>query len=423
MAGKKKSAKNRKRSSSKEDSRSRKGYDSADRGGAAGQKSSAEAGKKHRKRKKKHTGLKILLLVIEILVILLLIAGLYVWSKLDAIERTDLDEEEISSSISEEIDEELVQGYTNIALFGLDNRSSGNLDSGLSDSIMVVSINNETQEIRLISVYRDTYLAQGDSDNYSYRKANAAYSNDGPTGAIKMLNTNLDLDITDYVTVDMYALAEVVDLVGGVEITVTSAEIGYLNDYIDATSEIVEKSSSHIYSAGTYVLDGVQATAYCRIRYTSGGDFTRAQRQRTVLAQLFKAARSSSLTTINSIIDTVLPDIETSLTNAEILAMAAKITSYTLADTSGFPFDVTTATYDSVGSVDVPCTLESNVIKLHAFLFPELEYEPSLTVQAISDTIIQKTGKTEEDAVDYGLDDDDLADETEDAGSDEETSE
>ena len=422
MAGKKKSAKNRKRSSSKEDSRSRKGYDSAD-SGAAGQRNTAKAGKKHRKRKKKHTGLKILLLIIEILVILLLIAGLYVWSKLDAIERTDLDEEEISSSISEEIDEELVQGYTNIALFGLDNRSSGNLDSGLSDSIMVVSINNETQEIRLISVYRDTYLAQGDSDNYSYRKANAAYSNDGPTGAIKMLNTNLDLDITDYVTVDMYALAEVVDLVGGVEITVTSAEIGYLNDYIDATSEIVGKSSSHIYSAGTYVLDGVQATAYCRIRYTSGGDFTRAQRQRTVLAQLFKAARSSSLTTINSIIDTVLPDIETSLTNAEILAMAAKITSYTLADTSGFPFDVTTATYDSVGSVDVPCTLESNVIKLHAFLFPELEYEPSLTVQAISDTIIQKTGKTEEDAVDYGLDDDDLADETEDAGSDEETSE
>lgn len=380
-------------------------------GRTSGRISSGHAGKKRKKHRKRGIG-KIIFLILEILVILVLAAGLYIWSKLDELNRTVVDEEAVG--ISEEIDEDLVQGYTNIALFGLDTRDSdASLATGRSDTIMVVSINNDTSEIRMISVYRDTYLGIDDGEgNLSYLKANSAYASYGAEGAIRMLNQNLDLDITDYVTVDFYALVEVVDLMGGVELEITEAEAEVINKWIDATAEIVGVESSHISGAGTYLCDGVQTTAYCRIRSTSGGDFTRAQRQRTVLAQLFKSARTSSLTTLNSVIDAVLPDVETSLSNAEILSLASHLVSYSLADTSGFPFDLTTATYDSVGSVDVPCTLETNVTQLYAFFFEEEDYKPSSTVQSISDTIIMYTGIYEDDAVDYGIEDDGLADES-----------
>ena len=380
--------------------------------------SSASSQTKHRRRsrRRRRRGIgRIFLLIFEILLVVVLIAALYIWSKLDELDRTEVDESGVG--ISEDIDEELMQGYTNIALFGLDNRDEES--TGRSDTIMVVSINNDTSEIRMISVYRDTYVAISDDDgDFSYRKANAAYALYGAEGAIRMLNQNLDLDITDYVTVDFYALVEVVDLLGGIELEITEAEAKVINKWIAQTSEIVGVESSSISGAGTYLCDGVQATAYCRIRSTSGGDFTRAQRQRTVLAQLFKKARSSSLSTINSIIDAVLPDVETSLSNAEILTMASSLMSYSLADTSGFPFDLTTATYNTVGSVDVACTLESNVVALYEFLFDEEDYYPSSTVREISDTIISYTGLTEENAVDYGIDEDDLADETEEDSED-----
>ena len=412
MAKKKNTARSTGKGKSGGSARASKSYDS----GRDVSKNHSGTGnrKTHRKKKRRKRGIgKIVFLVIEILVILILIAALYVWSKLDEMNRTTVDETAVG--ISDEIDEELMQGYTNIALFGLDTRDSdASLATGRSDTIMVVSINNDTSEIRMISVYRDTYLGIDDGEgNLSYQKANAAYASYGAEGAMRMLNQNLDLDITDYVTVDFYALVEVVDLMGGVELEITEAEAEVINKWIDATAEIVGVESSHIDGAGTYLCDGVQATAYCRIRSTSGGDFTRAQRQRTVLAQLFKSARSSSLTTLNSVIDAVLPDVETSLTNAEIVTLASHLANYSLADTSGFPFDLTTATYDSVGSVDVPCTLETNVTQLYEFFFEEVDYVPSSTVQEISYTIIMNTGIYEDDAVDYGIEDDGLSDESE----------
>lgn len=414
MAKKKNAGRTGSKGSKGKTARTSKSYDTGKNGyrQTSVKNTAGHTGKKKKKRRRRRIG-KIIFLILEILVILVLIAGLYIWSKLDELNRTTVDE--TSVGISEEIDEELVQGYTNIALFGLDTRDSdASLATGRSDTIMVVSINNDTSEIRMISVYRDTYLGIDDGEgNLSYKKANSAYASYGAEGAIRMLNQNLDLDITDYVTVDFYALVEVVDLMGGVELEITEAEAEVINKWIDATSEIVGVESSHISGAGTYVCDGVQATAYCRIRSTSGGDFTRAQRQRKVLAQLFKSARSSSLSTLNSVIDAVLPDVETSLSNAEILSLASRLVNYSLADTSGFPFDLTTATYDTVGSVDVPCTLATNVTQLYEFFFEEEDYEPSSTVQNISYTIIMNTGIYEDDAVDYGIEDDELADESE----------
>ena len=364
-----------------------------------------------RKRRKR----KLVLFIIEIIVFLVLLLALFFWLKLQKINHTSLDEEALGA-----VDSELLTGYTNIALFGLDNRSMGNLSSGNSDVIMVMSIDNSSGEINLVSVYRDTFLAQSESDSdtsYSYRKANAAFSNGGVEEAIRMLNTNLDLNITDYVTVDFQALIDAIDIVGGVEITLTDSEVSLINTYIDELEEWTGGSSTHISSAGTYTLDGIQATAYCRIRHTGNGDFGRAQRQRKVLAGLFSKVKSSGLVTANKVIDAVLPEVETSLTSTEIVALATKVIGYDIGNTSGFPFDLVTGSYTGVGSIDIPCTLESNVTELYSFLFGVDDYTPSETVQEISSYIENYTGKSESDAVDYGIEDDELS--TSDDSSDE----
>ncbi len=360
----------------------------------------------HRKRRRKKR--KVIILIIELIIFLLLVGALYVWAKLNLIKRdTSIDVANVG--ISEEVkSNETTKGYTNIALFGLDNRSNGNLSKGLSDVIMVCSINNDNGEIKLLSVFRDTYLAQG-SDNSTYAKANAAYSTGGPEKAIHMLNTNLDLDITDYVTVDFYAVTEAVDLVGGVEVDVTEDEVDYVNGYAESVAEVTGKELNYITGPGLQTLDGVQATAYCRIRYTSGGDFTRAQRQRTVLSQIFKKAKKLNAVELNNFVDTILPDIQTSMTNTEILSFATKASTYKLADSTGFPFDVYATDVSEKGSVDVPCTLSSNVTKMYEFLYGQTDYVPSSTVQSISDHIVNETGYTEDSAADYGIKDDGLS--------------
>ena len=365
---------------------------------------SSRSHNKRRRRKKR----KIIILIIELIVFLLLVAALYVWAKLNLIKRdTSIDVANVG--ISDEVqNNETTKGYTNIALFGLDNRSNGNLSKGLSDVIMVCSINNDTGDIKLLSVFRDTYLAQG-TDNSTYAKANAAYSTGGPEKAIHMLNSNLDLDITDYVTVDFYAVTEAVDLVGGVEVDVTEDEVDYVNGYAESVAEVTGKELNYISGPGLQTLDGVQATAYCRIRYTSGGDFTRAQRQRTVLSQIFKKAKTLNAVELDNFVNTILPDIQTSMTNTEILSFATKASSYKLADTTGFPFDVYATDVSEKGSVDVPCTLSSNVTKMYEFLYGQTDYVPSSTVQEISDHIVSETGYTEENAADYGVGDDNLS--------------
>ncbi len=376
---------------------------------------SSRSHNKRRRRKKR----KIIILIIELIVFLLLVAALYVWAKLNLIKRdTSIDVANVG--ISDEVqNNETTKGYTNIALFGLDNRSNGNLSKGLSDVIMVCSINNDTGDIKLLSVFRDTYLAQG-TDNSTYAKANAAYSTGGPEKAIHMLNSNLDLDITDYVTVDFYAVTEAVDLVGGVEVDVIEDEVDYVNGYAESVAEVTGKELNYISGPGLQTLDGVQATAYCRIRYTSGGDFTRAQRQRTVLSQIFKKAKTLNAVELDNFVNTILPDIQTSMTNTEILSFATKASSYKLADTTGFPFDVYATDVSEKGSVDVPCTLSSNVTKMYEFLYGQTDYVPSSTVQEISDHIVSETGYTEENAADYGIEDDNLS-ETDTSGSGEST--
>ncbi|MCD8301103.1 MAG: LCP family protein [Clostridiales bacterium] len=361
---------------------------------------------------------KFVVFIIELVILALVVAALYFYQKVDQIEVQEIDEGKITVNELDEITAEIQQGYTTIAVFGLDNRSQSSVEQGNSDVIMLININNDTNEVSLVSVYRDTYLnvASASSSEYEFRKCNSAYAYGGVEQAITMLNRNLDLDIDDYITVDFQAVADAIDILGGVDIEIEdNSELKYLNQYITATNKILGTSSSQVSSVGLQHLDGVQAVAYTRIRYTSGGDFKRAYRQRVVIKAMMDEAKSANFSQYTQLIDAVFPYISTDMTQAQLLSMVQSVLNYDISGSRGFPFEKTTITIsDSVGSVDVPCDLVTNVKELHEYLFENEEYTPSATVQEYSDYIIQMTGKTTADAINDEFSNEDGYEETED---------
>ena len=338
--------------------------------------------RKRRKRKRR----RILVLVIEVIVLAALSVVAYGIFKLGSLNHLSLNVD--NNGWTQE-------GYTNIALFGTDSREGAaeNGEPVRSDTIIVASLNNETKEVKLVSVYRDTMLEQ---EGQHYDKANVAYAQGGPEETVNMLNRNLDLDIEDYVSVNFLAMADVVDALDGVDIELTDEEVVHMNNYCVETSEVTGKSYERIEPevGGTYHLNGVQAVSYARIRYTAGGDFTRTERQRLLIEKVVEKAKDAGIVKINEIIDAVLPEVSTSLSASEILQMAVGVFDYTLGDSKGFPFD--SATPESVpgysGSYVVPVGLENNVIQLHEFLFPDEEYTPTEKLTSISDNIAYITG-------------------------------
>lgn len=357
--------------------------------------------KEHKKIKKAKRKRKLIaMLAVEFVLILVLGVCVFGLSKIGKLQNLGVDPDEVGQN--EDMDAntaELLKGYTNIALFGLGSRTPGSLGEGeLSDTIIIASINNETKEVRLMSVYRDTYLNRADD---TYGKCNAAYSKGGPKQAMEMLNTNLDLNIKYYVSIDFTALIKTVDLLGGVEIDVKEEEIDAINGYMYETTEIAEKAeddsinpyNDFITEPGLQTLYGVQATAYCRIRKVGNNDFERTERQRRVIEQIVEKAKSAGLGTINSIIDEVFPLIATNIPQTTLIGMAASMMSYELGESSGFPSYRSDARMDGQ-QVVVPADLVANVTELHKFLFDEDDYYPSPTVLEINDKIIADTGVT-----------------------------
>lgn len=325
-------------------------------------------------------------------------------SKMTKIETTELDTDKLNIA---ETSEEQETGYLNVALFGLDSRE-GDLGKGnRSDTMMIASLNKATGEVKLVSVYRDTLL---ELDDGSYNKANAAYAFGGPEGAISMINRNMDMDISKYVTVNFNALVDVIDALGGFDMTLTHDEVVHMNNYCVETSEVTGKDYEKIEpeEEGTYHLNGVQVVSYARIRYTGGGDFERTSRQRRVLALIAEKAQSASFSTLNKIIDKVFPQVSTNFTIAEMIAYAKDIAKYKLGDSMGFPDNNSFDMLDVVGSVVIPETLTSNVEDVHKFLFGDDGYTISSNITDIEAGIREKcTHKATSDSViesddDYG---------------------
>ena len=341
--------------------------------------------KKHRVRNFIITLLVLLFLVIPILAIAARMIGITQGVSTQDIKKL------LSDEVKKSQETGAMAGYTNIALFGLDSTQQS-LDSGnnRTDVMIIASINNKTGDTKLVSLYRDTYLDVGDGN---YQKANAAYAFGGPEQAIKMINKNLDLNITDYVTVGFEGVTDLVDAVGGVEIDVQSDEIEHLNNYQSTMATELGKEYVPVTAPGVQTLNGLQATAYCRIRYTDGGDFKRTERQKEVLSKAFEKLKKSGPVTMIKAANSLSSEVRTSLNPAEIASLALKAMRFNISETNGFPNDQ----YRAVGYIGdqscvIPVHLTDNVVWLHQYLFNDSSYQVSSTVQEISDQVSAKSG-------------------------------
>lgn len=329
---------------------------------------------------------------IEVLIIALMVVvymGIYLNDKFDKVQFYEIDEEDLS--INEGVNE-VQKGYTTIALFGIDARSNTSMQEGnRSDSIMIASINNDTKEVKIVSVYRDTLLEIEDGSGLT-TKVNAAYAYGGPELAIKTLNANLDLNITEFVTVNFLALTKAIDDLGGITVDISSGELAVINLGISEQINITGIYSDGVFTTGSQLLNGTQATAYARIRSTDQGDITRTERQREVLSKMIAKAKASNLSTINNIIDDVFPNVCTSISKDEMVDLAKSLFDYELGNTVGFPLAWSPVNHPTKGSILVPADLSANVSALHEFLYGTAGYTPTQTVQRISGSIQGETG-------------------------------
>lgn len=348
--------------------------------GTSGKKMTA----KERARKKRN---KILLIVVELFVLVIMVFVLYGVVQGSKVGKHDMKEEDIviNPEVKEREETTKMKGYRNIALFGVDSTTGALAKNTRSDTIMIASINLDTGECKLVSVYRDTYL---NLSNDSYNKCNSAYAKGGPEMAISMLNMNLDMNITDFVTVGFAGLSDTIDALGGVMIDVDEAEINHLNSYQFTMAQQLKKEYKEVTQTGYQRLNGLQATAYCRIRYTAGDDFKRTERQREVLMAVAEEAKKASPATLNEIANSVFNEVYTSLDLAEIIELLGEISNYEIVDQAGFPNEQyrTTGNIGSKGSCVIPVDLTENVEWLHGFLFGE-DYTASSDVQKYSEKI------------------------------------
>lgn len=322
------------------------------------------------KKKNKKSGVKkaVLIFFITLLTILIIICGVgigFYMNKMEKIDFVDIENIEISSEISDKLSD-----YRNIVLFGVDNTSGGY--TGRSDNIIILSLNEKTNEVKMTSIYRDTYVKV---DGHGYTKINHAYAYGGPELAMNTINKNLDLNIKEFVTINFKVVEDVVDAVGGVTIKLSAAEASQVPG---------------ISGAGTYTLNGNQALEYGRIRKIDS-DFQRTERMRTVINAVFDKVKSMSLTKLNKLVDKILPKVKTNIKTADITEIMTKLPSIKIGDSAGWPYKTTGKTIDGL-YYGVPTTLETSVKELHKELFEQEDYEVTETVKNISTTIINKTG-------------------------------
>lgn len=344
-------------------------------------------------------------LAVELIAIAAMLSVLYlVMSRTDEgpkVVELELEKLEIHEEVFQQKEEGgTMHGYMNIALFGLDAVTESQLYKGSrSDVTMIASINLDTGDIKLVSVYRDTYLdlgmnSKGESVDYFW-KCNAAYAFGGAGQAIKMLNMNLDMDITDFAAVSYKGLREVIDGLGGVYIDVDSEELKHINNYQNSIARILECDYVSVKETGRQLLDGIQAAAYCRIRQTRGDDFKRTMRQREVLKAIEERAKETDLATLVKVFQDCIGDVYTSIDSELILELLGNIGNYSIVEEAGFPPEDlrTAANIGAKGDCVIPVDLEANVVWLHRFLFGDEDYQASEGVKGYGRQIEDETSK------------------------------
>lgn len=334
----------------------------------------------------------VIILAVEIVIMILLVVILStVVMPATRVGKVNLDDELLFENMNSGVAESThMKGYLNIALFGVDSTRGELSRATRSDSIIIASINNESGEIRLVSVYRDTFLNQG---NDKYGKCNAAYAKGGPERAISMLNMNMDLSITDFITIGFGGLTDVVNALGGITINVEEEAVQHMNNYQLTMARDMGIKYDPVTIGGPQVLDGLQATAYSRVRYIAGNDFARAAHQREVIMATLEKAKTANVAKLQEIAEKVFEETYTSLDLSEILALLTNIAHYNVVAQDGFPqMDLmTTGNIGQDGSCVVPSDLTDNVEWLHHFLFDDDAYTVTPDVRSYSDEIRELT--------------------------------
>lgn len=377
--------------------------------------------KKSRKYKKMRRRKIIFGTEITVLLILSGILFVYAWinRSMDKMNQDTLDSSQIqiNSEVKANTDLSQMSGTQVIALVGVDARGvegSELAESMNSDTIILCCIDHDKQEIRMVSIMRDTWMnmAKYTDEYYEFDKANFAYNRGGPESMLSMLNTNLDFALTDYVTVNFKALADAIDVLGGLDIEMTNAECVHANNYNREVSEAqgveyeaipYDEDLGDDYSEVRHV-SGALATSYARIRYGGGDDAKRTSRQRIVINLMVQKLKQNP-TKIPEILDKVMGNVSTSLTKNEILELGMHAVTYTMGTSYAYPFQLCYGenVVNALGEdVVIPVTLEFNVRELHEYLYPGLSYEPSAAVTEYSDYIARKSGY-DEDMIGYVL--------------------
>lgn len=348
--------------------------------------SSRMQAKRERDKKKRRI---IIMIVAECLTLAAIFGYGFFLRRWNMFQRPDFNEDNVkNTNISEEVTESM-KGYWTIALFGVDDRGNV-IDKGThSDVNIICNINMDTGEIKLVSVFRDTYLNVNDKNLYN--KMNYAYFQGGPEQAVATLNKNLDLNIVNYASFNWKAVAEAINILGGVDIELSKAEFYYINSFITETVKATGLYSTQLTHAGMNHLDGVQAVAYGRLRLMDT-DFARTERQRKIIQQAFEKAKKADWATLNNLMVTVFPQVATNVEADDLIKLARNITKYHIGETSGFPAARGDAVVGNKGACVIPATLTSNVRDLHAFLYGTQDYVPSNAVQNISAKISADTG-------------------------------
>jgi LCP family protein required for cell wall assembly len=360
----------------------------------------------YRRRKRQDRKKKIIIILLTVMAVLALAIGGTLWyfyqKTWGSLAKIEFNESAVLNANLSPEQIEGMKGYMTVACFGVDSRmdKNGNLNVGKgtnADVNLIASINLETGEIRLVSVFRDTYL--NITDKNSYNKINAAYAQGGPEQAVKALNKNLGLNITQYATFNWKAVADAINILGGVDVDLSESEFSWINAYISETVKETGLGSVQLTHAGENIhLDGVQAVAYGRLRL-GDTDYARTERQRIILNKAFEKAKQADWATLNNIIQTVTPQLATNVTPADLIPLARNITRYHMGETSGFPAARGEMNVGDTRDCVIPKTLEFNVRILHEFLFDETDYDVPSNVLEYSRHIANVTGMSTEGKV------------------------
>lgn len=268
--------------------------------------------------KKKMATWKKVIIGIVVVAIVIIASGMgYVYATLNKANRVELNKDSLGINENTQSTNKK-DDIINIALFGID---APNGQAGRSDADLILTIDKKHDKLKLTSIMRDSYV---DVKGHGMTKLTHAYAYGGPELALNTINTNFDLAIDKFITVNFSSLPKVIDQLGGVDINITKGDLKYINGYIENLNNINKTNSPKIEGVGMHHLDGTQALAYCRIRY-DGGDQRRTERQRTVLEAILNKMKNTSPAKYPAILNELLPLVTTNISSSEFISLGKDI--------------------------------------------------------------------------------------------------